>query len=96
MNVSYQSLDEGRLAGACKPERGRCRIAAAVRVGGHRAARRDSEINVTWISRKQQLLEELRDAFSWEATSVHRRHRSSGEAASRSRTEHGLMLLCSD
>lgn len=45
-----------------------------MRVGGHRAGGSDSEINVTWISRKQQLLEGLGDALSREATSVHRQH----------------------
>lgn len=45
-----------------------------MRVGGHKAGGRDSEINVTWISRKQQLLEGLGDALSREATSVHRQH----------------------
>lgn len=45
-----------------------------MRVGGHKAGGRDSEINVTWISRKQQLLEGLGDALSREATSVNRQH----------------------
>lgn len=83
-------------APSCKPERGRCRVAAAVRVGVHRAGGRGSEINVTRISRTQQLLEELGVALSQEATSAHHQH--VGRALERlllvqGQTEHSLLLL---